>query len=225
MAHTQDSLSTIPGDETKLRIGEEVFGNAFDPDVGLECFQEYFKYYDKQIDWLRRGVTSESDQLTGVAARTHDDIITIIRTLREHADSTRPQIRDKLRNGGQIRGGEDSDLDRAIDIALRLWLLINIRPAGSGIGVGCVRWNEKSTLRRFLRSLFPVARWGLGAKERRLDTQFIGANMVKFCKLTIKWTNSLEDHLRLDRRRRILWVFPYKRTLLAVLSQAETDHK
>jgi hypothetical protein len=43
--------------------------------------------------------------------------------------------------------------------------------------------------------------------------------MVRICGLKIEWTTSLHDHLRLDRRRKALQVFPYKCCLQALLSE------
>jgi hypothetical protein len=106
-----------------------------------------------------------------------------------------------------------------------MWLQINIRDVvfrNSGRGVPDIQWDELAPLREFLSSLLPIAKWDLGAKERRLDPYFIGANMVDICGLKIDWTTSWEDHLRLDHVGKILWVFPYKRNLEALLS--ETDN-
>jgi hypothetical protein len=130
-----------------------------------------------------------------------------------------------LRKCNELDGRQDWSFDRSIDITLRLWLQVNIRDDDSGLGGPKVRWDETTTLTEFITSLFPVADWELGAKERRLDPYFTGANMVGVCGLKIAWTNSLEDHLRLERREKVLWVFPYKCTLQALLSQAETCYR
>jgi len=42
--------------------------------------------------------------------------------------------------------------------------------------------------------------------------------MVRICGLKVEWTTSLEDHLRLDRRRKAIRVFSYKCCLQAILS-------
>jgi len=49
--------------------------------------------------------------------------------------------------------------------------------------------------------------------------------MVHICGLGLKWSESLEDHLRLDRRGKVLWVFPYKAFLNGHLTSRDTDGK
>jgi len=137
---------------------------------------------------------------------------------------TKSEIRAKLREDDRFDDREDWAFDHSIDITIRLWLQINIRDESfrdSGKGVPDVQWNGLKTLTEFLSALSPVAKWELGAKERRLDPYFTGANMMDICDLKIDWTSSLEDHLRLDRVGRVLWIFPYKRTIQAFLSEAE----
>lgn len=218
------SLAKRPDEETKQRIGRAFFGSAFEQGGGLDAFECYFKYYEEEIDWLQGGVTPETDQLAGLAGQTHDDLLIIANVLRQNAHCNRSEIRAKFRESHGRNDGEDWAINRSIDITIRLWLQINVRDTlfrDSGKGVPDVQWDELQTLTEFLSSLFPVAKWELGAKERRLDPYFTGANMVEFCDLKIDWTTSLEDHLRLDRVRKVLWVFPYKRNLQALLSEAD----
>lgn len=224
MTTIKHGLAKPPDHQMKQEIGRAFFGEAFDQEGGLEAFKDYFNYYEEEIDWLRRGVTSETDQLAGIVCKTHDDLLVIAKILRKNAKCTKSEIRAKLRECDQFDDAEDWAFDRSIDITIRLWLQINVRDElfrDSGKGVPDVQWNGSETLTEFLRALFPVAKWELGAKERRLDPYFTGANMVDICDLKIDWTTSLEDHLRLDRVERVLWIFPHKRTLQAFLSEAE----
>jgi hypothetical protein len=224
MTTTTQSLAKHPDKNTKQRIGRAFFGDTFDQRGGLEAFVDYFNYYEEEIDWLQGGVTPETDQLDGLVAKTHDDLLIIAKVLRENAHCKKSEIRAKLRECDELDDGEDWAFDRSIDITIRMWLQINIRDVlfrDSGKGVPDIQWDELATLTDFLSSLFPVAKWELGAKERRLDPYFTGANMVDICDLKINWTTSWEDHLRLDRIGKILWIFPYKRNLQALLSEAD----
>lgn len=73
-----------------------------------------------------------------------------------------------------------------------------------------IQWDDESTLRAFLESLFPLSRWPVTAQSSRLGPHFTAAFMRRVCGLSIEWTTSLHDHLRLDRRRKALKIFPYK---------------
>lgn len=221
MTTGKQSLAKPPDKETKRRIGHAFFGDTFDQKGGIKAFEDYFHYYEEEIDWLQRGVTLETDQLAGIVAKTHDDLLIIAKILRENAHCNKSEIRAKSRQRDEFHDGQDWAFDRSIDITIRMWLQINIRDDDSGKGVPEVQWDEAATFAEFLSGLFPIENWELGAKERRLDPYFTGANMVEICGLKIGWTTSLEDHLRLDRREKILWVFPQKRTLQALLSETE----
>ncbi|EXJ69220.1 uncharacterized protein A1O5_07256 [Cladophialophora psammophila CBS 110553] len=214
------NLATAPGNETKKLIGRAFFGDTFDDHGGLEAFQDYFRYYEGEIAWLRGG----THQIAGIVTQSHEDVVTIAKLLRQHPDCEKSEIRQKLRAVHHFGHAEDWVLNRSIDLSLRLWLQINVRDDESSTGVPQVHWDEDVVLADFLAGLFPVEDWELGAKERRLDPYFTAANMVQFCQLKVDWTNSLEDHLRLERREKkekVLWVYPHKQTLQALLVEAE----
>lgn len=61
----------------------------------------------------------------------------------------------------------------------------------------------------------------LGLRERRIDPEFTVAKMVKPCHLQLMWTESLENHLKLDRKDKILWIFPFKYFLSAHLHSSQ----
>lgn len=214
MAGDQNLLTKKPNEELKIRIGRVFFQSEFDKRGGLQGYREFFQYYDDEINWLRCGLTEESDQTIGLVAKTHDDILAIVEVLREKRASNRHEIRVDLRQ--KLGGGDQHGLNRSIDIAIRLWLMINVREAqflDLGKRRPCFQWNDTSTLEEFFYSLFPMPRWNLTPRESRLSPHFTAAFMVDVCDIEIGWTNSLEDHLRLDRQNKILWIYSYKLVL------------
>jgi len=218
------ALNQKPGDETKKKIGKAVFGATFVDSVGLQDLGEFFDYYEGQRKWLKTGKDSESHQTTGLTAQTHEDIITVIGFLRKDLAAQRESIRTSMLT--QFRNAELVGLNRSIDIALRMWLMINVREEefrDLGPGIPCVQWNDDASLANFVMGLFPISRFHLSAKESRLSPYFTAAFMVEICGLTVHWTTSLTDHLRLDRVRRVLWVFPYKRCLQAHLANYDLN--
>lgn len=222
------SLAKPLGEDTKCYIGHAFFGDGFDHQGGLDAFDEYFKYYQDELKWVLGGMPPGARTIPGIIVQTHEDVIDIAMILREHPDCEKREVREKLKALPQFGSGEDWALDRSIDLTLRLWLQINVRDDESSTGVFDVQWNEHEALTKFLSGLFPIEDWELGAKERRLDPYFTAANMVQICGLTIGWTNSLEDHLRLERREKnekVLWVYPYKRTLQVLLKEAEVSSR
>jgi hypothetical protein len=214
MASDQNLLTKKPNDETKIRIGRVLFQSDFDKRGGLQGYREFFQYYNDEINWLKCGLTEESDQTIGLVAKTHDDILTIVEVLREKTTSKRHEIRVDLHQ--KLGGGDEHGLNRSIDTAIRLWLMVNVRESqflDLGKRRPCFQWNDTSTLEQFLCSLFPTPRWNLTPRESRLSPYFTAAFMVDVCDIEIGWTNSLEDHLRLDRQNKILWIYSYKLVL------------
>lgn len=97
--------------------------------------------------------------------------------------------------------------------------MINVQePIFGGLRHGAtpVEWDDRTTLQDFLRSLFPSSRWQITAQSSRLGPYFTVSFMRRVCGLKIEWTTSLHDHLRLDRQRRALKIFPYKSYLQAM---------
>ena len=66
----------------------------------------------------------------------------------------------------------------------------------------------------FIARQFPRSTLQISVRDGRIHPFFTIANMVGICGLKIEWTQSLQDHLRLDRRANVLRVFPYKHCLL-----------
>ncbi|KAK5057757.1 hypothetical protein LTR84_011758 [Exophiala bonariae] len=208
--------------ETKGRIGRAFFGETFEMKGGLEAFQDYFDFYENELSWLKASLPPGADQIPGIIPQTHDELLTFALMLGDNAHRDRREARAMLKSQMDLLNVNDWELDRSIDTTLRLWLQINVREAGSGTSIPEVHWEDDQSLEHFLGSLFPVEEWDLGARERRLNPQFTVANMVEICDLKISWTTSLEDHLRLERwdKQKVLWIFPHKRTLCALLAEA-----
>jgi hypothetical protein len=201
-----------PDRDVQRRIAR-VFFNATG-DLAEESLDQYFQYYEQELRLLRLGTAPSTWQAGHLAATDHEDIIEIVRALQQHRTEEKEVIQDKL--SGRFPQADADCLERSIDLALRLWLLLNVRslqfqslrPLNS-----CIQWPPACTLNAFVRNLFPSSRWAVSAKESRLDVHFTAVAMVDICGIRIHWTPSLQDHLLLDRRHRILHIFPHKRVL------------
>ena len=84
-------------------------------------------------------------------------------------------------------------------------------------GTRVLPWRDGLPLKKFVEQQFPKAVSEITPREGRLHPHFAAANLNQMCNLRIQWTDSLEDHLRLDRRTNALRVFPHKRCLLQML--------
>jgi hypothetical protein len=210
-----------PNDHIKNAIGLAFFEDGFRAKGGLRTFRDYFEHYHLEIDALHSGFNESYHQSKELAITTHEDVILVVQELRKCTKLARPEIRPKLLL--KFPNKQDRGLNRAIDIAIRWWLMINVReehfedlyPRRP-----YQEWNDKETLEDFIKDAFPPAKSPLSARESRLNPFFTAANMVKICGLKIQWTPYLDDHLRLDHQSGdhfVLWVFSFKPCLDAFL--------
>ena len=203
--------------EFRLKISEALFG-VFYLALQAVALQDYFKYYDEEIELLQQGILRDTWQITHLAVRTHKDLFSTVDILRNSQSSCRPAIRALLEP--QLLSTNELKIDRSINLALRLWLMINVqdlRFESLRYGTDRVEWNDESTLQEFVQGLFPKSYWKITAQSSRLGPYFTAAFMHRVCGLKIEWTTSILDHLRLDRRRKALKVFPYRGHLQALI--------
>lgn len=222
MALAQIKLTDRPG--SRLQIAQAFFG----PNVQenrIDALQGYFAYYNEELHLLRQGISEESWQTKHLATETYEDVFHVVRVLRRNADSRRPELRQQL--SLKFRSSDDLGLNRSINLTIRLWLMINVQePEFRGLRheATSIQWDDESTLRAFFTSLFPLSRWAVTAQSSRLGPHFTAVFMQSVCGLKIEWTTSLHDHLRLDRRRKALKIFPYKCHLQALMDSQHDDN-
>ena len=208
-------LAGRPG--SRLHIGQAFFGLDFQ-EKQIVALQDYYRYYIEELQLLQKGISEQSWQGQVLAAKSYEDIFHIIKVLRSNGNSKRPEIRNILES--LLHSKNVQSLNWSINLTIRLWLMINVQdPKFEGLRyeATCVDWDDKTTLSRFIGNLFPKSRWKISAQESRLGPHFTAAFMERVCGLSIVWTTSLHDHLRLDRRKKSLMVFPYKCHLQALV--------
>lgn len=209
-------LSEAPRPAEKALITSSFFGTKRDYDSSLT--ESYFNYYNKEIGRLRIGVAETSWPINTLAAKTHDDIVHIVNTLHTNKANPRSYVTVELLE--HFPGSNGLSIDRSVDLAVRLWLMLNVGdedlPTRDPQKV-LMPWEDETSIEDLISRHFRESISTLGLRERRLDPNFTAANMVKLCVLQLRWADCIEDHLRLDRRDKTLWIFPYKGFLSAHL--------
>jgi hypothetical protein len=224
----RDSLARKLALETKNRITQRIFDATIDI-RNRALFDQYFKYYERELEMVQYGSNRQTDLATPLAVKTHGDILRVIAELQTSYLLARCDLRQKLR--ASFPKAKDADLDASIDLGLRLWLMLNVRDP-------CLRfksprppqtpilaWREGVPLKDFVKRRFPRSRWQIGVKESRLHPSFTAAFMVEICGLRLEWTDCLADHLRLDRREKALRVYSYKFYLQSALERSVRDEQ
>jgi len=214
------SLSDRPDQDDKIIIQGHFWPQTSqDP----ERYFEYFEYYEAELRRLTLGISRQSWQLKTIAAKTHNDILHTVKILSEQMNSNRPSMRDSLRDSC-YKGADDVSINRTIDFALRLWLMLNVRDPCFELDTPdtpIIQWDEKSSLESFVSRQFPPTKSPVYVRESRLDPCFTVVNMIRICGLKLEWSEHLEDHLRLDRLTKVLRIYPYKLCLSAHLETSE----
>ncbi|KAL8653592.1 MAG: hypothetical protein Q9226_003786 [Calogaya cf. arnoldii] len=208
----------------KRQITHVIYGHAYGGQIQQQGqLERYFAYYLEELDLLRKGISDDSWQTKCLAVKTCEDIFHVINVLRDNGESRRTVIRQLL--SSRLPSENVTALDRSINLAIRLWLMVNTQePMFEGLRheANFVEWDDESTLRDYFQSLFPCARWQVTAQSSRLGPHFTAAFMRDVCGLKVEWTTSLHDHLRLDRRRKALRIFPYKCHLQALIDSHQS---
>lgn len=174
-------------------------------------FSDFVAYYAEEPRKLQTGLTQSDWPVPNLDEKTHGDILAITTILRDHRDQKRPFIRQKLKKCRIHQ--EERSIDHLCDLTVRMWLMINVLDDQVELvddDAPRKPWLEDESLDDLIKSLFRRSGIELGLKESRLDPHFTATNLVKICGLRLEWTRCLANHLRLDRRKKVLWVFPCK---------------
>lgn len=183
--------------------------------------KDYFEYYQLQTRRLGMPVSSKDLDVPAIAAATHEDILRIVEILRVAKCWRRSNVRDALKP--YFLNHSDIAINEAIDLALRLWLMLNVLDDRQSIHLDqspAIQWGEHCNLQEFISAQFPRTS---SLKNQTLDHDFIAVNVVRYSGVEIKWSHSLHDHLSLERRndRRFLKIYPFKQWLLFQLHEID----
>jgi hypothetical protein len=212
MASTPSSLVEPPGADCEAAIVKQFWAKDIPPSKA-EAYRPYFRYYATECRRLRLGISKESWQSSTMVATTHEHILLIVNKFPLEKDLFRPNLRSSLRR--HFPNGDDIAINRSIDFALRVWITMNVREECYGLQTPrtpTIQWNDTSSLVDFIARNFPQAT--TTASSLQLDHTFTAANINRLSGIDIEWTPCLADHLRFDKRRRLLRIYPFKQVLL-----------
>lgn len=186
----------------------------------------YTRYCAEELSLLCKGVAQETWQSQAMAVKTYADLTTVMRLIQQSPHLSRPEIRHELLK--MFATATVAGLNSSINLALRLWLMINFQETRFETlrhQATCIEWNESSPLHARVAELFPTARWDVSAATSRLGPHFTAVFLTQVCGLKIEWTTSICDHLRLDRYSGTLRIFPYKSYLNHLLASDQVNIK
>ncbi|KAG9232461.1 hypothetical protein BJ875DRAFT_380632 [Amylocarpus encephaloides] len=140
----------------------------------------------------------------------------------------RPTLRDALLKDphfSPVPEGKPESLNRTIDLALRLWLVLYIRD-GFAHAAKSIEWNDTISLQELIAGQFRKPRLLSALSEKMFDIalpdHFNAMSLRRYSGVKVKLTSSLNEHLDLDRERNKLKIFPLKYYLYGLRRRSET---
>jgi len=209
-----------------------IFINKDADEKDLPAYEDYLVLYREEIKAIKRqrhtnGTQNEEADFDRIgnqkalAARDYKSIIRIVKVLVGAKAKCRSCVRDELRRCDDFNSSSDTALNNSIDMAFRLWLMLNVRRFDQTLTPDTIslQWNDDDTLDQFVTQQFPEATEPMTSNaSHRVDADFTAVTLREHRGIDVVWTTSLEDHLRLkyDRKKKTarLRVFPFKRILV-----------
>ena len=111
-----------------------------------------------------------------------------------------------------------------MDLTILLWLTLHVRSKDFPVGpclseITEIPWHDNILLKALIRDTLRPMPSILSHQGSRIDPSFTAKNLRKICRLKIKWTANLKDHLSYDVSSSTLRLFPHK---VCVMSHLES---
>ena len=248
--------------DAEQRIVIRSFWNANfidEPQVFSTNYNGYLDYYERQREILSRGIRTPQNLVTRLSVKTHHDVRKIAERLARSRNEPLRVVRTQVaallngdppegpggqNNGAAVAQGQDNGAEEfaegiqlSIDLVLRLWLTMNVWSSKPRTTTGAPlrTWSETEiNLTDFLHAQFhradPAERIRL--EESQMTPHFTAERLVSLCKVNIKLTDCLANHLRYDTEHKTLYIyqfqcciFDHERSLgTAIISSGDTRY-
>ncbi|KAF2681469.1 hypothetical protein K458DRAFT_479370 [Lentithecium fluviatile CBS 122367] len=192
--------------------------NAFWPHINsaeLDSIEDYAAWFK----FLGKALQSLHPHASKFATQEWEGLFSTVASLRANRTMARKQLTQVVKKG--YLNTTDAAIGRTIELSARLWLGINIRSNGLSVGPrnprdSLVDWNDDQLLEDMIAKQFPRDKIVSAAPEISFDESFTAANLKTICRLHIRWTDNLRDHLKLEgpRGERCLSIYRHKICLI-----------
>ncbi|PSN66368.1 hypothetical protein BS50DRAFT_610987 [Corynespora cassiicola Philippines] len=197
MASNKDGLTDMPDSSTKRTIVEAFWGSSL-PNYQLDS---YWDHYRESCEFALR------DQGRHLLIRTHQDILDMVAQLK--SGISRAVIRNSLRSKfTRAHHNEDELLDRSIDLASTLLLMVDFGDIEDGVtSRQRLHWNDPESIRSCISSHFNQAPLISVSDSTKLQRNFNALNLARIAGIDFVPTTNLLDHLRLTNEDTKVYVF------------------
>lgn len=166
------------------------------------------------LEYVDSEIESISKFPAHYAISTRESLSALINSVRSLDKPGGAQVLEIARSQAQARRVSTDMLQRSVDVALRLWLTINVSTLNSQQH-GLLPWKLDQTLDDVIQSYFNKK--DLGEENKREADQNIlippgltAESLATNHEYTISWTHNLAEHLTIDRHARVVTIYQHK---------------
>jgi hypothetical protein len=177
--------------------------------------------YTSFFDFIGKTLQSLYPHAQRFAIQNLDGLLFVVRSLQVHQGITKRELVVELQK--QFLNFKEEDITRSTELAARLWLGINIHSRHLTVGPQNPRdtrieWLGDSTLTGLVGAQFSTSssKVSVSSTNTLLDDSFTAVNLNNICRLHLRWTDNLVDHLRLEgpRGQRSFSIYRHKLCLI-----------
>lgn len=198
--------------------------NIFWPQAGLTIGHFHADSYTSFLEYIGDELGELRHHQSRFATDNFDRIAELIQTLRQNSTKPLSGLISDLQSS--FLNVDENAIKRSIELTVRLWLTLNVNSTAIAVGpilahAGMLEWSTGQSLDTLIASQF-----GTSSREKSVlshptskdlptvGPDFTAANLVNICSIKLIWSNNLADHLRYDRKRRILTIYKHKICLI-----------
>jgi len=190
--------------------------NAFWPHLNLTPSDYDDEEYENLLSFWGETLQSLNHHHHRFAAKSWNDLLEIVAQLKSKPNDERGLLMDDIKN--HYSNTSDEEIACSLELAVRLWLGIRVRSNGPSVGFVNLRdsqihWPNDQSLKSMVAAPFlRGARKAQSATYFLFDESFTAVGLRETCRLRIRWTDSLVDHLKMEgpRGKRQLSIFKHK---------------
>lgn len=193
--------------------------NTFWPHLEL-LEQDYIgKDYTALFNFFGKTLQSLHPHASKFATQEWGGLLSMVSSLSANRTTTKKALVEDMKKG--YLNTSETAIARSIELAVRLWLGINVRSKGLSVGPANPRdrridWRDDQSLDEMIAAQFSQGASKAMFANIPFDESFTAVNLKNICRLHIRWTDNLIDHLKLEgpRGQRRLSIYRQKLCLV-----------
>lgn len=157
-----------------MRVTLSVFLGIPESEIHLDRFTTYQNHYDRTWKALWQGNPAEIDHMSSLDHEHVRNVVKSVSKVAREGSPCRDALRDLLARDSQFQLHTTESLNSTIDLALPLWLVLNIRDEEFAPGTDSIQWTDEIPLQTFVAAQFPIPRLLRDLSEKMFDSMLPG---------------------------------------------------